>query len=226
MSGAAIRGLLFDLDGTLAVTDPLHYKAWRATLLEHGDELDEAAYQARICGGQNATIVRGFLPALPDGAASALIARLPAPSPGDLFFDIEGDRMGVAEGREFLFGLSWQERKRLAYRGFWAVTEEEERVAFTAVMDFITARLAASPKAHVYHYAPYEPSALKLTVPVLLLQGDADAAVFKSFTDLLDASLKGNGASVDYKIYAGAGHYPLLAAAEPDAVAWLQERLG
>lgn len=75
MSGAAIRGLLFDLDGTLAVTDPLHYKAWRATLLEHGVELDEAAYQARICGGQNATIVRGFLPALPDSAASALIAR-------------------------------------------------------------------------------------------------------------------------------------------------------
>ena len=74
--------------------------------------------------------------------------------------------------------------------------------------------------------ADNEPSALKLTVPVLLLQGDADAAVFKSFTDLLDASLKGNGASVDYKIYAGAGHYPLLAAAEPDAVAWLQERLG
>jgi len=75
MSAASIRGLLFDLDGTLAVTDPLHYQAWRATLLEHDVAIDEAAYQARICGRQNPAIVRGLLPALPDAEARALIDR-------------------------------------------------------------------------------------------------------------------------------------------------------
>ncbi|EYF01006.1 HAD family hydrolase [Chondromyces apiculatus] len=75
MSAMPIRGLLFDLDGTLAVTDPLHFQAWRATLLEHDVTLDEAGYQARVCGRQNPAIVRGFLPALPDAEAQALIAR-------------------------------------------------------------------------------------------------------------------------------------------------------
>jgi HAD superfamily hydrolase (TIGR01509 family) len=74
MSGASIRGMLFDLDGTLAVTDPIHYEAWRATLLDHGVAIDEADYYGRICGRQNPDIVRGFLPALSDREAGDLAA--------------------------------------------------------------------------------------------------------------------------------------------------------
>ncbi|HUS63635.1 MAG TPA: TM0106 family RecB-like putative nuclease [Kofleriaceae bacterium] len=90
------------------------------------------------------------------------LCRLPEPSEGDVFFDIEGDRMGVAEGREFLFGLAWSDGAGgLQYRGWWATTEAEERRAFEAVMDVIGERAERWPDMHVYHYAPYEPAALK-----------------------------------------------------------------
>ena len=32
MSDAALRAMLFDLDGSLADTDPLHYQTWRERL--------------------------------------------------------------------------------------------------------------------------------------------------------------------------------------------------
>jgi len=66
-----------------------------------------------------------------------------------------------------------------------------------------------------------DPETLKLTVPVLLLQGSADTAVFPIFTDGLNASLVKNGASVEYKTYPGKGHYDVFGVAEPDATAWL-----
>ena len=39
-----IRGLIFDCDGTVADTMPLHYRAWVAALGEHGVELPEAIF--------------------------------------------------------------------------------------------------------------------------------------------------------------------------------------
>jgi len=39
-----IRGLVFDCDGTIADTMPLHYQAWCETLREHGRELPEAMF--------------------------------------------------------------------------------------------------------------------------------------------------------------------------------------
>ncbi len=44
---------------------------------------------------------------------------------------------------------------------FWAHDRDAERVAFEAFIDFAMQRLAADPNMHVYHYAPYEPSAMK-----------------------------------------------------------------
>jgi beta-phosphoglucomutase family hydrolase len=38
------RGLVFDCDGTIADTMPLHYKAWVAALREHGAEFPEALF--------------------------------------------------------------------------------------------------------------------------------------------------------------------------------------
>ena len=40
----SIRGLIFDCDGTIADTMPLHYRAWRLTLREHGYDLPEALF--------------------------------------------------------------------------------------------------------------------------------------------------------------------------------------
>ncbi len=89
------------------------------------------------------------------------LARLPEPSPGDVFFDIEGDRMGIAEGREFLFGLAWAAGDGLDYACRWAIDDIQEREAFEWVVDVILERWRRDPGMHVYHYAPYEPAALK-----------------------------------------------------------------
>jgi uncharacterized protein len=85
-------------------------------------------------------------------------ALLPAPSPGDVIFDIEGDPFWEpARGLHFLFGLLDAD----GYRPIWAHDRAGERAAFEAVIDDFHARLARWPDMHVYHYGGYEPSALK-----------------------------------------------------------------
>ena len=39
-----VRGLIFDCDGTIADTMPLHYQAWVAALREHGEDFPEALF--------------------------------------------------------------------------------------------------------------------------------------------------------------------------------------
>ena len=39
-----VRGLVFDCDGTIADTMPLHYRAWAAALREHGHDFPEALF--------------------------------------------------------------------------------------------------------------------------------------------------------------------------------------
>lgn len=41
---ADVRGLIFDCDGTLADTMPLHYQAWSAAMKHHGAEFPEALF--------------------------------------------------------------------------------------------------------------------------------------------------------------------------------------
>lgn len=41
-----IQALIFDCDGTLTDSMPLHYTAWRRTMLEHGIEFDEDRFYA------------------------------------------------------------------------------------------------------------------------------------------------------------------------------------
>ncbi|MEX2645325.1 MAG: TM0106 family RecB-like putative nuclease [Gaiellaceae bacterium] len=90
------------------------------------------------------------------------LALLPKPSPGDLFFDIEGDPFfEPGRGLEYLFGILWLEGGEPRFRAFWAHDHEEERRAFEQLVDFVHARLEQDPELHVYHYASYEPSVLK-----------------------------------------------------------------
>jgi predicted RecB family nuclease len=87
-------------------------------------------------------------------------ARLPAPSAGDLFFDMEGDPF-FDEGLEYLFGVTWIDGGEPRFRAFWATSRTEEKRAFEAFVDFVMERLARFPDLHVYHYAPYEPTAIR-----------------------------------------------------------------
>jgi len=86
--------------------------------------------------------------------------RLPAPSEGDLFFDMEGDPF-FEDGLEYLFGVTWIEAGEPWFRAFWATNRAEEKRAFEDFIDFVMERLKRFPDLHVYHYAPYEPTALK-----------------------------------------------------------------
>ena len=59
-----LAAILFDLDGTLVNTDPLHYKAWQEILRNYGVEIDEAFYNKRISGRLNPVIIQDILPQL------------------------------------------------------------------------------------------------------------------------------------------------------------------
>jgi len=90
------------------------------------------------------------------------LSRVPEPSPGDVFLDLEGDLFAAEGGREYLFGVVTLDTDgRPSYRPFWAFTEHDERQAFESVMDLILASWGAHDGMHVYHYAPYEPGAFK-----------------------------------------------------------------
>jgi uncharacterized protein len=96
---------------------------------------------------------------------------LPAPTPDDLFFDMEGDPFVADNGIEYLFGvLEFNSQRTLLLEGegrvgvhhaFWGHDPDEEKRAFEQVVDFLVDRLSRNPDLHVYHYAPYEPNALK-----------------------------------------------------------------
>lgn len=86
--------------------------------------------------------------------------RLPKPSPGDIFFDMEGDPL-YPGGLEYLFGFVTGPADAPVFTPFWAHDREQEKKAFEQAVDFMMARLAEHPDAHVYHYAAYEASALK-----------------------------------------------------------------
>lgn len=98
---------------------------------------------------------------LPRNAATRTgFDRLPPPDEGDLFFDMEGDPM-YEGGLEYLFGVYARENGAWAFRDFWAHDRQQEKAAFIEFVDFVTERLREFPNAHIYHYAHYEPTALK-----------------------------------------------------------------
>jgi HAD superfamily hydrolase (TIGR01509 family) len=68
-SAMTLRALLFDLDGTLCDTDPLHHHTWRALLAPHGIAVDDDLYRRKFSGRLNPDIVAELLPRL-DRAAN------------------------------------------------------------------------------------------------------------------------------------------------------------
>jgi uncharacterized protein len=90
------------------------------------------------------------------------LCRLPKPSPGDIFLDLEGDLFAAEGGREYLFGIVTIDLDgQPVYRSVWAFTAHEERQAFESVIDLVVQASQKHETMHVYHYAPYEPSAFK-----------------------------------------------------------------
>ncbi|MBD2596451.1 HAD-IA family hydrolase [Nostoc spongiaeforme FACHB-130] len=59
-----LAAVLFDLDGTIVNTDPIHYQAWQQMLADYNIEIDEKFYKSRISGRLNPEIVKDILPQL------------------------------------------------------------------------------------------------------------------------------------------------------------------
>ncbi|MBD2354151.1 HAD family phosphatase [Tolypothrix sp. FACHB-123] len=59
-----LAAILFDLDGTIVNTDPIHYQAWQQKLASYDIEIDETFYKSRISGRLNPEIVKDILPQL------------------------------------------------------------------------------------------------------------------------------------------------------------------
>lgn len=99
-----------------------------------------------------------FLDVVPETGFAAL----PVPSDGDIFFDIESDQFVGEEGIEYLFGYVYKDGDgQVKYVAKWAFDRVAEKAAFEQFVNFVKARQEQYPDLHIYHYASYEPGALK-----------------------------------------------------------------
>ncbi|MGC1240790.1 MAG: TM0106 family RecB-like putative nuclease, partial [Chryseosolibacter sp.] len=113
--------------------------------------------------------------------------RLPDPDQGDVYFDIEGDAFYPDGGMEYLLGYAYQGPDRsMVYEKTWSTNRLEEKQAFTAFMQFIMDRWKRHPKMYIYHFAPYEPGAVKRLARVhAVLEGEVDTLLrAERFIDL------------------------------------------
>jgi uncharacterized protein len=92
--------------------------------------------------------------------APAALGAIPAPDPGDIFFDFEGDplyaeRLGdrLEWGIDYLFGLVGPEED---FTAFWAHDLAAEKQALLDFLAYVGVRRQQHPNLHIYHYAAYE----------------------------------------------------------------------
>jgi predicted RecB family nuclease len=96
-----------------------------------------------------------------DGRSRLGLARLPEPSPRDVFLDLEGDPFIEGGGREYLFGwVTIGEGGKPEYTARWALDTAAEKAAFEELIDTLLARWVEHPDFVVYHFGAYETAAL------------------------------------------------------------------
>lgn len=152
-----------------------------ARLDERPDTIKRATFekisrQARLQLEQRRAVLAGeqkpykyeLLPVDPKTITVRGFGKLPKCSSGDVFFDMEGDPyFEITTGLEYLFGA--YTASDAAFLEFWGCDRTTQPVddraaekrAFEQFIDFVMARLAQFSDMHIYHYAPYEKSALQ-----------------------------------------------------------------
>ena len=79
--------------------------------------------------------------------------RLPSPSVGDIFLDLEGDPFVEEGGLEYLFGVvTANDDGNLVYQSRWALDRAQERAAFEWFIDSTFDRMKRFPDLHIYHF--------------------------------------------------------------------------
>ena len=74
MSQTQGKALLFDIDGTLADTDPLHLAAFNRVLGPHGHSFDHARFGRELQGFSNASIGERFLAHVPPERRAGILS--------------------------------------------------------------------------------------------------------------------------------------------------------
>jgi predicted RecB family nuclease len=139
-----------------AVPLPLSWKPDRGAVQSYEKIREQARIQME--GHAQGRVIHEALPIVPGFG----LAYLPQPSPGDVFFDFEGDPFVDEGGLEFLFGYAFKDEcGSQTHTADWALSRAEEKAAFERFVDFVIERLEEFPDLHIFHYAPYEPAALK-----------------------------------------------------------------
>jgi len=89
------------------------------------------------------------------------LAKLPGHNDGDIYFDLEGFTFfSEPGGLEYLFGFTTVDTGD-QFHFSWADTREEEKKSFDKFMHDLLNRIQRFPNMRIYHYAPYEQTALK-----------------------------------------------------------------
>ncbi len=139
-----------------AMTSPMPWKPTRGAAQSYNRVREQARIQ--IEGRKAGTVLYELLPVV----SGFGLASLPAPTAGDIFFDLEGDPFAGEGGFEYLFGYAFADGDgNAAYTADWAFSREDERQIFERFMDFVMERLKHYPDLRIYHFAPYEPAAMK-----------------------------------------------------------------
>ncbi len=144
---------------------PIQWKPARGAKEGYGRVREQARIQ--LAGRNEHKNLHELLPMAPGRG----LACLPAPSPGDLFLDLEADPYVDEGGLEYLFGWAIPDPPppgTLAlevgppvYKCHWALDRAAERQGFEALLDTIMQRWSLDPNMHVYHYGVYETGAIK-----------------------------------------------------------------
>src|ERR1017187_1473071 len=95
------------------------------------------------------------------------LAALPIPSPADMFLDFEANPYVLDQGLESLIGIVTLPAKsggEPIYESVWALSRSEEKKSFETFIAKVMERWRQNPEMHIYHYAPYEPTAIKRLV--------------------------------------------------------------
>lgn len=70
-----LTAVLFDLDGTLVNSDPLHFAVWQEMLAQYNLNVDRSFYQQHISGRTNQGIIRDILPQLTSAEGNEFITQ-------------------------------------------------------------------------------------------------------------------------------------------------------
>lgn len=142
--------------GLAALPLPLAWKPARGAASSYTRIREQARIQVE--GRVSGQLLHEVLPVEPGFG----MGRLPEPDEGDIFFDLEGDPFVGEGGLEYLFGYAFKGANgQTQYVADWSFSPEDEKAAFERFVDFVMERRKEHPGLHIYHYAAYEPGALK-----------------------------------------------------------------